>query len=291
MDHFTADDGERIHLKISGEGPPLILLHGWTASHRDWHPFMDAFEARHRVFRWDARGHGGHALRTGTPVTVERMAQDLAQLIDHYTLDGAVVVGHSMGALTLWQYLRDFGPARLSRLVFIDQSPRLLTGPGWRCGIYGDFDAVRNAAFMHDLRQDFAEAVLRLVAHGHNAAARLRYEENGEAIQSARRRLASFAAGPLIDCWASLTAADYRDVLKTITLPTLLIYGGASNFYGVEVAHHVRDSIPNALLHIYEAVDHAPHLWQRERFVGDVLAFVDGSSAQQGDGGREGEKG
>lgn len=282
MDHFTTDDGERIHLKISGDGPPMILLHGWTASHRDWHPFMDGFNARHRVFRWDARAHGGHALRSDTPVTVERMAQDLAQLIEHYALDGATVVGHSMGALTLWQYLRDVGAARLSRLVFIDQSPRLLTGPGWAKGIYGDFDAARNAAFMRDLKADFAEAVLRLVADGHNPAARLRHAENGEAMQSARRRLASFAAGPLIDCWASLTAADYRDVLKTITLPTLLIYGGASNFYGADVAHYVRDSIPNALLHIYDDVDHAPHLWQRERFVRDVLAFVDAGSGEQG---------
>jgi pimeloyl-ACP methyl ester carboxylesterase len=122
--------------------------------------------------------------------------------------------------------------------------------------------------------------VLRLVAHGHNAAARARYEENGEAMQSARRRLASVAAGPLIDCWASLTAADYRDVLKHIPLPTLLVYGGASNFYSTELAHYVRDSIPNALLHIYEEVDHAPHLWQRERFVNDVLRFVAEASGQ-----------
>ena len=35
MDHFTADDGEKIHLKISGDGPPLVLLHGWTSTHRD----------------------------------------------------------------------------------------------------------------------------------------------------------------------------------------------------------------------------------------------------------------
>ncbi|TVT71774.1 MAG: alpha/beta hydrolase [Denitromonas halophila] len=280
MEHFTADDGERLHLKISGEGSPLILLHGWTASHRDWNPFMADFEVHHRVVRWDARGHGGHPLRAATTPTVQRMAQDLAAVIDHYQLDGATVVGHSMGALTLWQYLRDFGHARLSRLVFIDQSPRLVTGPGWRCGIYGDFDAERNAAFMRDLRADFAEAVLRLVAHGHNAAARARYEENGEAMQSARRRLASVAAGPLIDCWASLTAADYRDVLKHIPLPTLLVYGGASNFYSTELAHYVRDSIPNALLHIYEEVDHAPHLWQRERFVNDVLRFVAEASGQ-----------
>lgn len=272
MEHFLADDGEKIHLRISGEGPPMILLHGWTSSHRDWNPFLAAFEAHHRVFRWDARGHGGHPTH-GTP-TAARMARDLQNLLDHYRLDGAVVVGHSMGALTLWQYLRDFGDRRLSKVVFIDQSPRLVTDAGWRNGIYGDFDTARNARFIRDLEADFAEAVLRLVAFGHNPRARAAYEDDIPAIQNARQRLAALDPRPLIDCWVSLTAADYRDVLATITVPALLVYGGASNFYGTGTAHYVRDSIPNALLHVYPDVDHAPHLWERERFARDVLDFL-----------------
>lgn len=277
MDHFLADDGEKIHLKVSGEGPPLVLLHGWTSSHRDWNPFLEAFEARHRVFRWDARAHGGHALRTGTRPDVARMARDLHNLFDHYQLDQVVVAGHSMGALTLWQYLRDHGSARLSRVVFIDQSPRLVTDGEWGRGIYGDFDQQRNAAFIADLKADFAETVLRLAAFGHNDLARSKYLENGSGIDKARQRLRSLDPGPLIDCWTSLTAADYRDVLGHIQIPALLVYGGASNFYGTGTAHYVRDSIPNALLHVYPDVDHAPHLWERDRFVKDVLDFVSGN--------------
>ena len=278
MDHFTADDGEKIHLKISGDGPPLVLLHGWTSTHRDWNPFIDTFAQHFRVYRWDARGHGGHPLKNPSVPTVERMARDLQNLLDHYRLEQAVVVGHSMGALTLWQYLRDFGDSRLSRLVFIDQSPRLLTGDGWQGGIYGDFGPERSASFMAELRHDFAEAVLRLVAFGHNPRARELYQQNGPGIQLARERLRALDPQPLIDCWASLTAADYRDVLARITIPALLVYGGASNFYSAGTAQYVRDSIPNAVLHTYPDVDHAPHLWERERFVGDVLSFVAGGA-------------
>ena len=276
MTHFLADDGEKIHVKISGEGPPMVLLHGWTSSHRDWNPFLAAFEPAHRVFRWDARGHGGHHLETASVPTVARMARDLQNLLDHHQLDQVIVAGHSMGALTLWQYLRDFGDSRLAKLIFIDQSPRLVTDAGWPNGICGDFDAARNARFIDDLETDFAEAVLRLVAFGHNARARQLYEENGPGIQSARQRLASFDARALIDCWKSLTAADYRDVLPTIGVPALLVYGGASNFYSTATAHYVRDHIPDARLHIYPDVDHAPHLWEKERFVRDVLDFVAG---------------
>ncbi|MBX3687738.1 MAG: alpha/beta hydrolase, partial [Rhodocyclaceae bacterium] len=172
MEHFRADDGEPIHYKSSGKGPALVLLHGWTSSHRDWNPFLEAFEAGHRVIRWDARGHGGHALQTRTAPTVARMARDLRQLIEYHDLQEVVAVGHSMGALTLWQYIRDFGCAQLSRLVLIDQSPKLLTDAQWPNGIYGDFSALRNERFMAELRQDFAEAVLRLVGEGMNEAAR-----------------------------------------------------------------------------------------------------------------------
>ena len=277
MDSFCADDGEKIHLKISGNGPPLVLLHGWTSTHRDWNPFLAALEAHHRVFRWDARGHGGHPLVTQSIPSAPRMARDLHNLLDHYGLEKAVVAGHSMGALTLWQYLRDFGEERLSHLVIIDQSPRLLTDDNWKNGIYGDFDHHRNAAFIDALERDFAEALLRLVAFGHNARARAAYLDNTAGMASARQRLQSLVPRPLIDCWTSLSAADYRDVLATVTLPTLLVYGGASNFYSTATARYVRDSIPGARLHIYDDVDHAPHLWERERFVRDVLDFVAGA--------------
>ena len=59
MSHFFADDGEKIHLHVSGDGtPPIVMLHGWTSSHQEWFPFLQDLNAHHRVWRWDARGHG-----------------------------------------------------------------------------------------------------------------------------------------------------------------------------------------------------------------------------------------
>lgn len=274
MTHFLADDGEKIHLKISGEGSPLVLLHGWTASHQEWFPFMAELNKHHRVYRWDARGHGGHPANTETPATVERMARDLSNLLREFELRDVVAVGHSMGALTLWQYLRDFGAERLGKLVLIDQSPRLVTDAGWQHGIYGDFDAERARSFHRQLEDDFAEAVLRLGALGLNARARQKYEENARGWEKSRTWLRQLDPRPLISVWNSLTQADYRDVLETIEIPALLVYGGESNFYHQNTAHYVRDRIPNAILHIYEGTDHSPHQWQRERFTRDLLVFA-----------------
>lgn len=273
MNNLITDDGETLHLRISGDGRPLVLLHGWTSSHRDWNPFIEPLAQHFRVFRWDARGHGGHAAQTDTVPTVHRMAQDLDALMTHHDLHDAVVVGHSMGALTLWQYIKDFGCERLAQAVILDQSPRLLTDETWRLGVYGDFDVRRNTAFLAELREDFAEAVLRLVAHGHNEAARKAYAANTEGIQTMRQRLQRLSPGPLIACWSSLSAADYRPVLPRMHIPTLLIYGSQSNFYSVETAEYVAQHLPDARLHLYEGVDHAPHLWRRDDFLSDLLHF------------------
>jgi pimeloyl-ACP methyl ester carboxylesterase len=274
MTHFIADDGTRIHLKISGDGPPLVMLHGWTASHQEWFPFLTGLHPHHRVYRWDARGHGGHALQDGAPPTAQRMARDLHNLLEHYQLDEVSAVGHSMGALTLWQYIRDFGTQRLSRVCFIDQSPKLMTDAEWQHGIYGDFDASKAQEMMHWLHEDFAEAVLKLTAYGLNERAREKYLQNASGWQRSREALRRQAPGPLIDCWASLTAADYRDVLTRIDIPAMLVYGGESNFYHSDTAHYVASQIPDAILHIYEGTDHSPHQWQRERFTHDLLSFL-----------------
>ena len=274
METFSADDGERLQLRISGSGSPLILLHGWTASHASWDPLLERLTSNHRVFRPDARGHGSHVpVVTPTP-DVARLARDILNLLDHYGLEQAAVVGHSMGALTLWQFIRDHGCERLSHLCIIDQSPKLVTDATWANGIYGDFDAAHSQRLVDDLEQDFAEAVLRLTAYGLNTRARAGYERDGSGWQQARRNLRRVEPRPLIAIWKSLVAADYRDVLPRITVPTLLAWGAESNFYTAATAQFLLDHIAKATLSCYEGADHSPQLAQPQRFAGELAAFV-----------------
>jgi pimeloyl-ACP methyl ester carboxylesterase len=63
-------------------------------------------------------------------------------------------------------------------------------------------------------------------------------------------------------------------VLERIDVPTLLVWGGASNFYGLATAQYVHEHIRGSTLHVYEDTDHSPHQWQRERFERDLLSFV-----------------
>jgi pimeloyl-ACP methyl ester carboxylesterase len=276
METFTADDGERLHLRIAGSGTPLLMLHGWTSSHTVWNPLLESLTRSHRVFCPDARGHGGHAL-TATPTPdVTRLARDIRNLLDHYELAQAAVVGHSMGALTLWQYIRDHGCDRITHLCIIDQSPRLITDATWPNGIYGDFDAARSQRLIDELAKDFAEGVLRLVAYGLNARSRETYERDTSGWQQTRRNLQRLDPQPLIAIWKSLVAADYRDVLPRIAVPTLLAWGAESNFYTAATAQFLLGHIPAARLSTYEKADHCPQLSQPERFAAELTAFLAG---------------
>ena len=138
LERFAANDDCMIRVQVGGHGPPIVLLHEWASNHRVWEPIAHRLADRFTLYRWDARGHHGHGDKTfisPRPVSVERMADDLANLLDHFRLDRPVVVGHSMGALTLWAYIARHGCDRLGRIGVIDQSPRLITDGDWRLGI------------------------------------------------------------------------------------------------------------------------------------------------------------
>ncbi len=274
MESFVAEDGERLHLQISGRGEPLLLLHGWTASHSSWAPLLQRLSTECRVFCPDARGHGGHRLAITETPNVARLAADVANLLDHYGLEKAAVVGHSMGALTLWQFIRDHGCRRLSHAVIIDQSPKLVTDADWANGIYGDFDAARSQAMIAALAADFPETVLRLAAYGLNDKARMTYERDSSGWKASRRELRGLDPQPLIAIWKSLVAADYREVLPHIELPTLLVWGGQSNFYSLATAQYLLSRLHSARLSCYEGADHCPQLQQAARFSEELLAFL-----------------
>lgn len=179
-----------------------------------------------------------------------------------------------MGALTLWQYIRDHGCERLSHICIIDQSPKLVTDATWANGIYGDFDAVRSQELINELDKDFAEAVLRLIAYGLNTRSRETYERNSSGWQESRKNLQQLDPQPQISIWKSLVAADYRDVMPLINVPTLLSFGAQSNFYTAAAARYLLTHIANARLSCYEKADHCPQLIDPPRFTAELVELL-----------------
>jgi pimeloyl-ACP methyl ester carboxylesterase len=93
---FADVNGTRLHYEMSGEGPPMLLLHGFTLDRRMWRPQVEGLSSRFRVVAYDARGFGRSAMPVvGAP---HRHCDDAAALCEHLRLGAVIAVGHSIGA-------------------------------------------------------------------------------------------------------------------------------------------------------------------------------------------------
>jgi pimeloyl-ACP methyl ester carboxylesterase len=109
---YIEANGLRVYYETYGEGKPLLLIHGGTATAQSWTSHLPAFAAHFRVFAPDSRGHG----RTDNPMGelgYRLMAADVAALIKALGLQRPLVLGYSDGGqITLELGLRHPGVAR-----------------------------------------------------------------------------------------------------------------------------------------------------------------------------------
>nr|WP_202539572.1 alpha/beta hydrolase [Streptomyces sp. SID8379] len=101
----TSADGARLHVEVHGpaDGPAVVLAHGWTCSIAFWAAQVRALATDHRVIVYDQRGHGRSPASAQLPYTTDMLADDLEAVLTATLAPGqeAVLVGHSMGAMTL----------------------------------------------------------------------------------------------------------------------------------------------------------------------------------------------
>jgi len=274
-DSFTASDGQVVPVCVLGDGSPLVLVHGVGCSHRDWMPVARRLARRHCVLAWDARGHGSCRPVHGS-ITLARLAQDLAEMLDHFGLERAVLVGHSMGALTLMQYLHSYGTQRVAAVVLVDQSPRIVTDDNWRLGLFGGCSAAMLSGLIAGARQDFAETLLSEV--GALGGPWLRRQLGAEASlgRMLRRRLGRIDLRPLLDLADSMAQADFRASLSRLDAPLLVVLGARSPHYaGLPLDAWYRDTVKHAQISIYPRAGHSPHVSEPLRFVRELERFID----------------
>ena len=126
MSVYTVD-GLRYHLAEWGEGPPLVLLHGFTGSAAAWGDLAPRLAARHRVIAIDLPGHGlSDAPADVARYTMPRVVADLAALLALLDAVPAHWLGYSMGG-RLALYLALARPDLVRSLVLESASPGLAT--------------------------------------------------------------------------------------------------------------------------------------------------------------------
>ncbi|MEW2377488.1 alpha/beta hydrolase [Micromonospora sp. NPDC047812] len=123
-------DDVRLHVEATGPADAevtVVLLHGWTLDGRAWHRQLADLRRRFgdavRVVTYDARGHGRSSCMALPTATVAQLGDDLAAVLDEVAPTGRVVlVGHSMGGMTIMEYAHrhpEHFAARTAGLVFV----------------------------------------------------------------------------------------------------------------------------------------------------------------------------
>ena len=241
----TLIDGDEVEYDVRGRGPAVLLLHAFPLGLSMWDPQAEALAAAHRVVRFDARGFGATPADDVTPLSMERIADDGASLLDQLWIEKAVVHGCSMGGYAAFAFARRH-PRRLAGLVLQD---------------------TRAGADTAEARANRATLAARVLAEGSQAAVEAflpkllgttSHRERPALVAAVKERVFAASTRGLANALHGLAArADSRDMLPKIAVPTLVLVGEEDVLTPPDEAKAMASAIPAARL---EVIPHAGHL-------------------------------
>jgi len=246
----------------TGEGPPLVILHGLFGSSRNWASVARQLGKTHLVFAVDLRNHGTSPWAES--MDYGELAEDVHAFLAHHDLAGATVMGHSMGGKTAMCLALKYGH-EVGRLIVVDIAPVAYTHthlPFVEAMRAVDLaTAERRAEVDRQLEAAIPEAAIR------GFLLQNLISEDGQL--NWRINLAALAAN-------MNTLIGYPEELEghTYVGPTHFISGAASDY--VREAHHtqIRDFFPKAKFDSIPEAGHWVHAEQPAAFLEQVRMIL-----------------
>ena len=255
-------NGTRLAYEVSGDGPGVVFVHGFTLDQRMWDDQVPAFAEKYRVVRYDLRGFGASARpEAGQAYT---HADDLHALLTHLGIDQAAVVGLSLGGWVAHEFALTY-PDSVRALVLVDSA---LRGHQWspECA-------------------PILDTIYRLGGEGRLAEAKAGWL--GAPIFACSRRTPQVTASlaQMVETYSGWHLENQdphppldppaKDRLHAIAAPTLVIVGAEdlSDFHAI--ADLLATNIPNARKFVLPAAGHMANMDAPEAFNSAVMAFLE----------------
>jgi pimeloyl-ACP methyl ester carboxylesterase len=261
QESVTSEDGTPIVYWRSGEGPPLVLVHGTTADHGRWTPVLPAFEQHFTVCAVDRRGRGGSD--DPDDYAIEREFEDIAAVVDSLEEPG-FLLGHSYGALCA---LEAALLTRNVRKMVLYEPPMDVTGEQINPpGVVDRLEALLEAGDQDGVVDTFLREVPRVPPEA---------VEHMRSLPAWQARVAAAHTIPR----ELRTQEAYRfdaERFGDLGVPTLLLIGGDSPATFEEAEKAVAEALPNSRVVVMAGQGHVAMDTATDLFTTEVLRFLEG---------------
>jgi len=246
-------------------GSPVVLIHGYTDSARDWAPMVPFLSKQFRLILVDIRGHG-QSSKPECCYTRLDFAYDVKLLLDALGVQKAGIVGHSLGSI-IAQTFAEYWPERTASVVLVSSTGG--TPPGQE---------------KKQPQLDFASEIRKLKEPiDPDSPFMIAWWDSPTPVDPdfIRRQRKDAAAIPLRVWLAVLDQAltdnvfaSLQSTLPRLKAPTLLIWGSKDPIMQEDVRQTLRDALPHAKVKIFDGLGHNP-FWEEPRSVADAMnAFL-----------------
>ena len=236
-----------LYVDVVGNGPALVLLHGWAMHGGIFAPLVERLRDRHTLYIVDLPGHG-NSRDCDVPLQLQSCVDAVAAVVP-----AAPWCGWSLGGL-IALHAAATRPARVPALAMLCASPRFVRGDDWKYGvsaeIFRDFAA--------GLRSDYRGTLDRFVALEAFGS-----EHAKEEIRTLRDGLferCEPAASVLAEGLELLETSDLRDALPGLQVPSLWLAGRRDRLVDPRAMRDAAELAPGSTLHVVEHAGHAPFL-------------------------------
>lgn len=273
MAYLRMHDNTDIYYAEEGSGSPVIMLHGWKASSDVFETVSGMLQDSFRCIRYDHRGHKRSQVPCRPP-QMKDLADDLNEIIQTLCpTEKPVLIGWSMGAATVLEYVKRYGCGMIDRIILVDLSPCMLNDENWHLGrAVGTYTVEQLEEDLLIMSTDFRSFMRRYYEAG-NPHFRERSQEQQEDMIT--ERLSGFDTWVLTSLWESLCRADYRSMLSNITVPVAVFYAGILPSCQPKAAEYYAQTIPGgAYCFEFRNASHALITEYPKLFVQKVRDFV-----------------
>jgi len=256
-------NGVRLYYEIVGNGPPLVLIHGWASNSLCWEDQIPAFQKEFRVLRYDRRGFG----KSGGLPDITADPADLDALLEHVGIKSAIILGHSQGGYVALGFVQNY-PQRVSSLILYGAAPPDGFGVSW-----SGSDAWPLAQLKDVARTKGVEAIWKMLA---NHPLLYGDQMSPEAQARVQKIRSMYSGADLLNDLPQSGQTARPTMARTvdISIPTLVITGENEMPYYRLVGDALAYAVPNASRVVIKNGGHRANASQPAAFNAAVLEFL-----------------